>query len=141
MATIHLYLPETISCLCLFAGSISSFLFQSARSYIFLDGAQPVLCLETFFQRTTCGQFPVTNSAKQCAASMYATPQGVIVAPPISQPELLCLLATYPRRMPVFGCTYLSVHGVLITRLMSHDRVAICVSLHIMRGNGVQGGL
>jgi hypothetical protein len=142
MATIHLYPLGTISCLCFICRVHFLFLIPiSEVSHIFLDGAQPVLCLETSFQRITCGQFPVTNSAKQCAASMYATPQGVIVAPPISQPELLCLLATYPRRMPVFGCTYLSAHGVLITRLMSHDRVAICVSLHIMWGNGVQGGL
>lgn len=131
MATIHLYQPGTISCLCFICRVHFLFLSPviSDVSHSFLDGgAQPVLCLESLFQRNAYGHFPVTNSAKQGAGPVCAVHKAVTMGPLISQPELFCLFATYTTRMPVFGCTYLSAQGVLTTGLMSHERVAICAS-------------
>jgi hypothetical protein len=143
MATIHLYQLGTISCLCflcrvhfLFPSPVISEVshtFSGWRSASALSGNA---VSTEYVQSLSC-----YSLSKAVCGTKYAVHKSVTMAPLISQPELFCLFATCTRRMPVFGRTYLSAQGALTTGLMSHERVANCASLRIMRGNGVQGSL
>lgn len=96
---------DTFLSLLYLPGPFPLFSVFSGVSYIFLDGAQPVLCIETLFQRNLCR---LHHLSKQCAD--HAPPSGD-AGSRLSQPELFCLFATYTTRMLAFGCTYLSAQG------------------------------